>query len=231
MRWQFLLLASLIAVAPHYPAAAADRIEKTVGGGPANIFVSPAGKPYRGKPGDSYAVGLWYRDADGDADGRLTAKEFVKDALDHFAVLDTDDDNELGVAEVRRYENEIVPEIQPNLVLAPTAETPVMMPFGGRGGPPPGAGRAGNRVMGPSRAPAGTAGPGSGPHMGLASYTLQGVTHPLLSADADMNRGVSVEEFQAAARRRFASLDQNRDGVLTLAELPATAAQNRFKKP
>ena len=48
---------------------------------------------------------------------------------------------------------------------------------------------------------------------------LFGLPEPVIAADTNLNRGVSLAEFHAAAARRFTALDINHRGALTLAVL------------
>jgi hypothetical protein len=58
---------------------------------------------------------------------------------------------------------------------------------------------------------------------GAAAYGLLGEVEPVMAADSDLNQRVTKEEFAAAATRRFAILDTNGDGAITMDE-----AQKRF---
>ena len=55
----------------------------------------------------------------------------------------------------------------------------------------------------------------------VARYGLIPIPHPIMAADDDFNRGVSVAEFDHAARSRFNLLDENHVGRLTLEQLEA----------
>ena len=48
------------------------------------LFISPCGEPYRGKPGDPYPVALWFRQADLDHDGEISKAEFRADHQGFF---------------------------------------------------------------------------------------------------------------------------------------------------
>jgi hypothetical protein len=48
-----------------------------------------------------------------------------------------------------------------------------------------------------------------------------------MDADVDFNRGVTRDEFDAAAGRRFNQLNVSGSGRLTLADLVAARAQSR----
>lgn len=53
------------------------------------------------------------------------------------------------------------------------------------------------------------------------------IPEPVAAADANLDRGISAQEFQTAAEKRFGLLDLNHDGRLTLAELQAARAAVR----
>ena len=56
---------------------------------------------------------------------------------------------------------------------------------------------------------------------------LLNISEPVVSADTNFNRGVSVEEFRVAAALRFRALDLNHQGGLTLASLQAISPPPR----
>jgi hypothetical protein len=58
-------------------------------------------------------------------------------------------------------------------------------------------------------------------HQGAARYGLLDLPEPVVSADADFNRGVSFNEFRQAAVQRFVALDLDHHGRLSLAEVEA----------
>ena len=64
-------------------------------------------------------------------------------------------------------------------------------------------------------------------------YGLLNIPEPVMSADGDFNRGVSLEEFRRAATKRFQLLDLNHSGRLTLPVLltDAEAAADQAKRP
>ena len=55
----------------------------------------------------------------------------------------------------------------------------------------------------------------------VARFGLLPILHPIMAADDDLNRGVSVAEFDHAARTRFNLLDEQHVGRLTLQQLEA----------
>ncbi|NQE64922.1 hypothetical protein [Caulobacter sp. RHG1] len=195
-------------------------------GGGQQLFISPAGEPFRAPPGAPYPVAAWFAGADANHDGALTRDEFVADSLRFFAMVDADHDGVIDGFEVSAYEQRIAPEIiggaPPSLRRGPMGQGP------GGGDGPPGGGRGGG---GP---PGGGKGGGRG---GISGNALQGASlygliaepQPVMGADADFNRRITRDEATKAAVTRFRLLDADKDGVLRLETLPKTPAQLRAK--
>lgn len=165
----------------------------------ATLFISPMGEPFRGQPSREAALAQWFRRADTNGDGYLTASEMRADADRFFATLDVDHSGEIDPGEITRYENHVAPEIQ-------------VVPFAraDSGGERGRGGRRGKQAQ--------DLNPGL---EGAGRYGLLNIPEPVASADADLNRGVSKAEFEQAAVDRLTMLDTNHDGRLTLAELAA----------
>ena len=178
------------------------------GGG---LFISPAGEPFR--EGDGRAA--WFAGADRDGDTLLTEAEFRLDAERFFAVLDADRNGTIDGFENQAYERDLVPEI--TRLAGPLGGPAGERPEGGRRGRPPGGGEGGLRGL-LGKGPEG----GGERRDGAARYGLLNIPQPVRGADADLSGRVSLEEWRAAASRRFALLDSDGDGVLTLETLPAT---------
>lgn len=161
------------------------------------LFISPAGEPFRA-PGDQpYPVAKWFAQADADRDGRLTRDEFRADADSWFKALDVDGDGQVSMPEVTRWEEQLVPEI--------TRSGLGMRGASGR--------RGGGRNTVDTRM------------QGAAAYSLINEPHPIRGADSDFSFGVSRAEWRTASTRRFALLDVDGDGVILLADLKPTPAQ------
>ena len=167
------------------------------------LFISPAGQPFRAPGGQPYPVAAWFAGADRDHDGRLTREEFRADAEAWFAQLDLDHDGQISMPEVTHWENEVVPEIT-RATFGGFA--------GGRGGPL-------SRNVVDTRA------------QGAATYSVINEPHPIRGADTDFSFSVSKAEWRAAAERRFDLLDVAKTGALTLAALPHTPAQGMSGRP
>jgi hypothetical protein len=64
-----------------------------------------------------------------------------------------------------------------------------------------------------------------------AALGLLNMSEPVTAADSNFNRGISVQEFRTAAEKRFAALDLDHKGSLTLETLenmrPARAAREK----
>ena len=164
------------------------------------LFISPAGQPFRAPADQPYPVAAWFAQADRDRDGRLTRDEFRADAEVWFKALDANADGQIDMPEATRWEEVLVPEIT-------------------RTGSGRGAGVGGRRngVLGRNELDTG--------RQGAAPYSLINEPHPIRGADADLSFGVNLVEFRAAADRRFALLDVDGDGGVSLADLRPTAVQ------
>jgi hypothetical protein len=190
------------------------------------LFISPAGEPFRGPDG----LRRWFDGADSDHDGALTPAEFRADFMRYFKVLDANGDGLIDGVENSAYETAIVPEIT-RFGLADEGERPARA-FGGGGeggrrgggprgggGVPPGGGRGGEEGGGP-RMGGGAHGPGAARLEGAARYALLNIPQPVRGADANLDWKVSAAEWAKAAAQRFALLDADTDGRLTLESLP-----------
>lgn len=235
-------LAGIATVALH-----AQPLRGPLAAGFTQLFISPCGEPYRGKPGDPYPSALWFKQADLNHDGVIDLAEFRADHAGFFDALDADDSGVLEGPELQFYETKVVPD-----VFAP--ETLSL-----RADPPPLPGRDGARLYLAQQWLPGLTKPAEGSHPGeehgynpdaagsakgpmndlsagrsapqrremvaAAAYGLLGEAEPVRAADTNLDGKVSKAEFLAAADRRFKKLDKRGDGKLTLDELPATAAQ------
>jgi len=216
------------------------------------LFVSPFGEPFRSEPGEPWPVAAWFAGADADHDGKLTRAEFMADGVRWFDQLDVNKDGVIGQAEIAAYEA-MAGQLGGGMggpgggmgrpggpagggggwgggpggaSLADTDQDGGMgMPGGGMGGPGGGRGSPGGG-MGD--------GPRSGGHRGgmaatsiLAMAGLLNVPEPVKAADVDINQRVTPEEWARAGDRWFDLLDTDKDGVLTLVELPRTQLQQR----
>jgi len=156
-------------------------------------FLSPMGEPFSTDRGGD-ALALWFNQADRDHDGSIVVGEMQADAERFFASLDVNHDGEIDPDELDRYEKVVAPD-DPAVRLELVEGVPPkdIGHHRGRGGSPPGAGG-----------------------QGRARYGLLDLREPVIAADTNFNRGVSLEEFREAATKRFAALDVDHQGRLTL---------------
>lgn len=210
-------------IIPILMLAAAQTVTAAPPAPPARLgrpFMSPMGEPVFGRqPGEDGLV-AWFMRADTNHDGFLTAEEMAADAERFFKELDVDHDGEIGPEEIERYETQIAPQVRVRAAMNDmSAATP------GDKGRRPGSWRD-------------SKGAGADSEAGAGRYGLLQIPEPVMSADTNFNRGVSEDEFRAAALARFQLLDTNHTGRLTLPQLQAIrqsaiAAANRGdqKKP
>jgi Ca2+-binding EF-hand superfamily protein len=209
---------SLAAAAAAQPPEAGPRAGEGFRGRPrGSVFLSPMGEPFRNEDMAHDNVGDWFAAADANHDGWLSVAEFQADAARFFATLDSNRDGEIDPDELTRYETELAPEVQVGRQMGGGRGG-----WGGREGGPRSEQGRGSRIS----EDAGGGGPrinngGFDPGLeGAGRYSFLNIPEPVISADADLNRGVSLREFVAAAGQRFVMLDTNRDGRLTREELP-----------
>jgi len=187
-----------------------------------NVFISPAGKPYRARPGEPYPVALWFTEANISHDGKLTREQMRADADAFFRTLDTNHDGVIDGLELQAYEQNVAPEILPHIANLREGEgfDPNLDLADQRNTERPGAeqGRGGFRMRQPN-APKGET------TQGAAVYSLINQPEPVAAADADFNGKITLAEFEAAADRHFEILDTKEQGYLTLAGLPKTPIQ------
>ena len=188
------------------------------------IFISPMGEPFSSDEHGGDALAEWFNQADLNHDGQLTLTEMQKDAERFFGVLDVNHDGEIDPDEITRYEE----------VIAPVFQIGAHTSFSGEGdghGRPAGRWR-GNRRGGGDWSDQADAGGGQG----RVRFGLLDLPEPVVAADTDFNRGVSLPEFRAAAAQRFLALDLDHKGVLTLPELesihpPAPRSEPKASTP
>ena len=71
--------------------------------------------------------------------------------------------------------------------------------------------------------------PGHGPY-GMGTQALLNIPQPVISADADFNRGVSPLEFRHTAGQRFLLIDRNHDGRISHDELSPPPQEDRPRR-
>lgn len=219
---------AFIALALAAPTADAER-PIYVNGHAWAPFISPMGEPFRAHSKSDDTLADWFRKADRNGDGVLTADEMVADADRFFRTLDTNHDGQIDPDELANYEYEIAPDVQVNSRRrpAPGDSSPRVEQHR-----PDSAGFAGHR-RGEEQLDEDQLGLG-GKLQGAARYGLLNMPEPVAAADTDFNRAITLTEFREAALRRFSLLDTRHQGQLTLAQLEtirsAALAGDRQKK-
>ena len=193
------------------------------------IFIAPSGEPFRSVAGAPYPVAAWFAGADTNRDGKLTEVEFVIDASRFFKTLDLDQNEQLTGVEIKRYENEVAPEVRSGTLGSIDWKVDGARGRGGRGQAlgllqvqtddlsshvPEVWNRRKDAYIG----------------SGASKYGIIGIPEPVLGMDTDLNGIVTKREMVAAAQRRFRVLDTENRNYLLLAELPETYAQSHAPK-
>ena len=171
------------------------------------LFISPMGEPFHGNRGED-ALAAWFTQADANHDGYLTVEEMQADAERFFGRLDVNHDGEIDPDEITSYENMVAMEMsRGRLEAVATPAIATGAPGGDTGGF-----RGGHRGAENFDRPGAV-------HQGAARFGLLDLPEPVISADENFNRGVSLSEFRSAASHRFVALDLDHKGRLTLAGL------------
>ena len=198
---------ALIAVTLAFAAQTAADPPILVTGRPWAPFISPMGEPFRARSAGDDPFARWFQQADRNRDGLLAIEEMHADAGRFFATLDTNSDGVIDPEELGVYESDIAPEVQVNSrwKFSPQAVAE--------------ANSVDNGDRGRRRADSSIDGYQIHGLQGGARYGLLNIPQPVAAADADFNRGTTLDEFRRAATHRFQLLDSKRGGRLTRQEL------------
>lgn len=202
------------------------------GGPPANVFISPPGRPFRAKEGAPYPVVDWFKAADKNADGKLDKTEFMTDSEIFFTALDQNKDGVLSPHEIAFYEQKIAPEVlgyrvdlNAGNLLVPDRRALLWRAQIDQPGPiDPGGGGAPDEDR-PAQ-----------PHSldesnaGAAPFSFFDEPEPLMAADLHFRGFVVKADFMKLADAHFTTLDRQERGYLTLDTLPETPMQKRLAK-
>jgi hypothetical protein len=209
-----LVLALLAAPPAAPPPATVDEQDIVVEGrhygpcGPrfATVYIAPMGEPFRTN-GLADPMRRWFDQADADHDGRLTPAELTADAARFFGTIDTDHDGELDPQEVSAYEIDVAPEIK-----LYQSDAGFFERAHGR--------KAKHVAKQDARARADYVVP-----YGAGTYASLNIPEPVASADLDIDRAISRDEFAQVATSRFALLDAPQRLYLTYDALARSPAQ------
>ena len=159
--------------------------------GQGRFFVSPMGEPFYGRKPGEDGLIPWFEQADKNHDGYLTSDEMVSDADRFFSVLDRQHDGEIDPDDMTYYEGVIAPQLRAQSIVTSTT------------------------------LPGGDTQEKVDDETASGRFGLLAIPQPVASADRNFDRGVSPDEFRAAAKRRFQLLDTEGTGKLSLAQLQA----------
>lgn len=211
MTFRLALIAGLLVAAPALAQPATGPRQQ--------IFISPAGEPFRGPLGEPYPVAAWFKQADRDGDGAITRDELVADSLAFFDKLDADRNATLDGFEINDYEKKVAPEILSRAALGVVDAGPQL-------GPRPKGGRQRPNIPRTDGArPRDAKQTYDHGRSGAGLYGLINEVQPVMGQDTDFNRRISRDEAIRAAKDRFAILDADKDGRLVLATLPRSPLQ------
>ncbi len=204
-----LALALLQAVAPETPPQPDIVVNATIGCGPpyARVYIAPMGEPIRAD-GRTDPMAVWFAQADADHDGRVSLAELQADADRFFTTLDRDRSGEIDPQEMADYENKVAPEIK----LYQSDQDP----------------RPRNRQQKHDAKQAAKRRSDYAAPYGAGLYASLNIPEPLVSADLNLNRGVSRAEVAQVAANRFPALDTAGRGYLTYDTLPTSPAQKEI---
>lgn len=169
-------------------------------------FISPMGEPFWPSGSAEEPIAQWFRQADRNGDGYLTADEMEQDGERFFATLDSNHDGQIDPDEVDRYERVIAPQVHGGSVQLRSSQTTDDDSDMSDVDPDADA----SRISG---------GGAEGGVQGAGRYGLLNIPEPVTGADFDLDRSISLDEFRRAARERFNLLDSSGSGKLTLTQL------------
>lgn len=205
--WMIAAAPPPIATPPTAGAAPATGVAAEHGG----TFISPMGEPFRADASGISPEQQWFRRADKNGDGRLTLLEMRADAFRFFKTLDLNHDGEIDPEELGHYEQVVAPEINVMDTHSGAEDLPDNIITSDDG----------QRDAFGDLPQVTIAHKKQRPRMvrGAANFSYFDLPEPVAAADSDFNRGVSAQEFDAAAQKRFLLLDRVHDGYLSYAKL------------
>ena len=182
-----------------------------VTGSPWAPFISPMGEPFRSRSTADDPYARWFHQVDRNRDGMLTPDEMQADAVQFFHKLDSNGDGVIDSEEIVIYEQEIAPEVQVNSDWKLSRQAAAAAKQSGSDRNRDGRKRRRTRDTVNGYQIDGL--------QGAARYGLLNLPEPVVGADSDFNRKITLDEFSRAASYRFRLLVSMVEGTPTLQEL------------
>lgn len=196
-------IALLIAASAGFLAASGPASAK------GSVYLSLMGEPYWTNDAGEHPFDQWINTADRDSDGAVSSVEFLSDADDFFASLDTSGDKVIDGDEMAAYE-----QLAPGRTRA--AGGGAKLPSSARPKPRPSAPVEQGQV---AVVTSGNVPSATRIHPGGGRINFSEVPQPVAMADLNLDRRVTLQEFRKTAGRRFVNHDVDKDGRLTRKEL------------
>lgn len=178
------------------------------------VFIAPSGEPFRTHGDVPYPIAQWFAGTDKNGDGKLDYAEFDADFLRFFDQLDSNHDGAIDTTEKLHYESTVVPETLGSSwsLAARRDEEDEKVDFGN------------GDDQGATTMKKAKPRYGSNP-IGAARFDLLGLPEPVAAMDTELRGRITRRVAEEAARQRFAALDEDHRGYLTLDALPPTYAE------
>jgi len=174
-----------------------------------SVYLSLMGEPFRTNAAGEDPFDQWFKLADRDGDGAISRLERQQDAQAFFATLDANGDKVIDGDEMAAYERDAPSrtrvaggEVATLSSRRPTPTSSAPVPKGQVAIVSSGSVPSATRV-----------------HPGGGRNTSTDVAQPAAMTDLNLDRRVTVEEFNKAAARRFTNYDTDQDNKLSRKEL------------
>ncbi len=174
-----------------------------------SVYLSLMGELFRTNAAGEDPFDQWFKLADRDGDGGISRLELQQDAQAFFAALDANGDKVIDADEMAVYERD-----------APARTRAAGGEIGASSSRRPTPTSSAPVVKGQvAIVTSGTIPSATRVHPGGGRSDVSGVPQPVAMTDVNLDRRVTVDEFNKAAGRRFTNYDINQDGKLTSNEL------------
>lgn len=174
-----------------------------------SVYLSLMGEPFRTNAAGEDPFDQWFKLADRDGDGGISRLELQQDAQAFFATLDADGDKVIDADEMAAYERDAPSRTR--VAGGEAAELSSRRPTPFSSAPVP---KGQIAIVSSGSVPSATR-----VHPGGGRSTSTDVAQPVAMTDLNLDRRVTVDEFNKAAARRFTNYDTDQDNKLSRKEL------------